>query len=116
MCLDSSHLCQIIPSSMLRKLALHPSTGTKERDALLVSAEAAAFARGERAVARFTAFAALATFEGEHRDVFTADGKNKISGKLVRTEGGPLASDASANQAYDSTGTTYDFYAEILGR
>ena len=116
MCRDSSHLCRIIPSSMLRKLALHPSTGTKERDALLVAAEVAAFARGERTVARFTAMAIAATSEGKHRDIFNAEGKNKISGKLVRTENGPPATDASANQAYDSTGTTYDFYAEILGR
>jgi Zn-dependent metalloprotease len=111
------HVCHIIPSSMLRKLALHPDMSTKERDALLLSAEAAAFARGERAAARFTALAAVSAAEaGKHRDIFDAAGKKRVTGKLVRTEGGPPAADPAANQAYDSTGTTYDFYKEVLQR
>jgi Zn-dependent metalloprotease len=113
----SCHLCQIIPSSVLRKLALHPQTGPKERDALLISAEAAAFARGERTVGRFLAMAAPeAVTAGKHRDIFDARGKARISGQLVRTEGGPPAADEAANQAYDSTGTTYDFYSEVFQR
>lgn len=109
--------CHIIPPSMLRKLALHPGTGAKERDALLASAEAAAFARGERSVVRYLAFATPgAAGAMKHRDIFDAAGKAKLTGKLVRTEGGPPASDLAANEAYDSTGKTYDFYMEILQR
>jgi Zn-dependent metalloprotease len=108
-------VCHIIPSSVLRKLALHPDMGSKERDALLDSAEAAAFARGQRSVAPVATLAALAP-EVKHRDIFDAGGKKLLTGKLVRSEGGPPAADASANEAYDSTGTTYDFYFEMLSR
>ena len=114
---QSCHMCQIIPSSMLRKLALHPDTAVKERDALLASADAAAFARGERSASRFSLMASVsAAGVGKHRDVVDAAGKKKLTGKLVRTEGGPAAADPVANQAYDQTGATYDFYAEMFGR
>jgi len=109
--------CHIIPSSVLRKLALHPDFGPAERDALLQSAEAAAFVRGERSAARFASLASIHTSTGgKQRAIYDAGGKRTISGKLVRTEGGPPAADAAANAAYDSTGTTYDFYAELLRR
>lgn len=114
----SCSICHIIPSSMLRKLALHPDTTVAERDALLVSADAAAFARGERSATRFAALAPLVTASAgvKHRDVYDAAGKKKLPGKLLRTEGGAAATDAIVNEAYDSTGTTYDFYAEMLSR
>ncbi|HEY4185867.1 MAG TPA: M4 family metallopeptidase [Polyangia bacterium] len=116
MSFDSCAICHIIPSSVLRKLALHPDLAN-ERDALLRSADAAAFARGERSVSRFAALAAVRGTTGtKHRDIFDAGGKSTLPGKLVRTEGGPAAADASANEAYDSTGTTYDFYSEMLRR
>jgi Zn-dependent metalloprotease len=118
--MSSSHcdLCHIIPSSMLRKLALHQGMPDQQRDALLVSAEAAAFARGERTVARIAGFASLSPPSTQkHRDVFDSAGKKTIPGKLLRTEGGPaVANDPAVNEAYDSTGTTYDFYKEILNR
>jgi Zn-dependent metalloprotease len=111
-------VCHIIPSSMLRKLALHPDVSVAERDALLASADAAAFARGERAAARFVALApSLLLSPGvKHRDVYDAAGKKKLPGKLLRTEGGPAATDSAVNDAYASTGMTYDFYAEMLAR
>jgi len=111
-------VCHIIPSSMLRKLALHPDATAAERDALLASADAAAFARGERSAARFVALApALLLSPGvKHRDVYDAFGKKKLPGKLLRTEGGPAATDSVINDAYASTGMTYDFYAEMLAR
>ena len=110
-------VCHIIPSSMLRKLALHPDTGAKERDALLASADATAFARGERSAAGFAAFAAVRVSDAKkHRDVFDAGGTKKIPGRLVRSEGGPATPNVIANEAYDSTGVTYDFYAEQLSR
>ena len=52
----------------------------------------------------------------KHRDLYDAGGKKRLPGRLVRSEGGPLATDAAINDAYDSTGITYDFYAEMLSR
>jgi Zn-dependent metalloprotease len=114
---SSCPMCHIIPSSMLRKLALHPDSSTAERDALLVSADAAAFARGERSVAKFAALALVRRTPGpKHRDVFDGGGKKKLPGKLLRTEGGSAVADAVVNDAFDSTGTTFDFYLELLNR
>jgi len=110
-------VCRIIPSSMLRKLALEPDLSS-QRDALLISAEAAAFARGERTVSRVAGLVASTVPSAQkHRDVFDAGGTKKLPGKLLRTEGGPpVGTDLAVNEAYDSTGATYDFYKEILGR
>ena len=112
------HVCHIIPSSVLRKLALQPGIPTQQRDALLESAEAASFARGERTVARLNGLLLTSPPSAlKHRDVFDAGGKKTLPGKLLRTEGGPpVRNDPAVNEAYDSTGTTYDFYKEILGR
>jgi len=113
----SCSVCHIIPSSMLRKLALNPDFGPKERDALLASADASAFARGERSAGRFAALAAARVSDAKkHRDVFDAGGTKKIPGTLVRSEGQPATPNVVANEAYDSTGITYDFYAEQFAR
>ena len=68
--------CPIIPSSMLRKLAQLPDFSDTERDALLRSAEAGAFVRGERSGVRFASLASVVSSPGEkHRDIFDAGGK-----------------------------------------
>ena len=43
-------------------------------------------------------------------------GSSNLPGRLVRREGGPRSSDAAVNEAYDHSGTTYDFYKAVLGR
>jgi Zn-dependent metalloprotease len=103
---------------MLRKLALHPSFSDHEREQLARSADAASFARGERTAGRFIALASIRHSDGvKERKVYDAEGKRRVPGKLVRSEGeGPVAGNDAANSAYDSTGTTYDFYREILKR
>jgi Zn-dependent metalloprotease len=35
---------------------------------------------------------------------------------LARREGNPAVADTAVNQAYDSAGTTYDFYEKVFGR
>lgn len=110
--------CAIIPSSMLRKLALLDEFSA-ERDALLASADAAAFLRGHRAAlpAPQTLGPARAGKALErHRDVFNADNGQALPGKLARTEGGPPSADTAVNEAYDATGLVYDFYAQVLAR
>jgi Zn-dependent metalloprotease len=103
--------CFIVPSKLLRKLA-EQSSGA-DRKLLLDSVEISARLRGVRSVPAMLA----ATPAGEkRRTIFDAAHGSRLPGKLVRGEGDDDAADASVNQAYDSAGTTYDFYMQILKR
>jgi Zn-dependent metalloprotease len=106
-------VCFIVPSKLLRRLA-DQAGNTADRQTLLDSLELSAHLRGERSVPAML----TATPAGEkHRAVYDANHKQKLPGKLVRTEGAPATgADAAANQAFESAGTTYDFYMEVLHR
>jgi Zn-dependent metalloprotease len=104
---------------MLRKLAAHPKLSA-QRDALLDSAIASAFTRGQRSIAGFGALAASRMSPGtKEREIYDGGGKRRLPGTLVRSEGDPpITGDktAAGNNAYDSTGLTYDFYSQIFQR
>jgi bacillolysin len=51
----------------------------------------------------------------KNRTVYDANGST-ASGSLVRVEGGPATGDPDADNAYDFTGATYDYYASTFGR
>ena len=53
---------------------------------------------------------------GKRRAVYDAGGKSELPGRLVRSEAGEAVSDVAVNEAYDHSGTTYDFFAKIFGR
>lgn len=106
--------CFIIPSSMLRKLALQADE--PERRRLLEQLDRSAFIRGQRS-ARGVAAPGLLLAAGEkHRTVYDARHGTRLPGKLVRDENGAPADDTAVNQAFDSAGTTYDFYMQVLKR
>ncbi len=106
--------CHIISSKMLRHLA-DKSEGNL-RSQLLDSALQSEHLRGHRAARNFMMVANAA---GEkRRTIYDCKHRTPASptGKLVRAEDAAPVSDASVNQAYDSTGFTYDFYASVLAR
>lgn len=106
--------CFIIPSSMLRKLAMEASEPDRER--LLDQLVRSAFIRGQRS-ARGVAAPGLLVAAGEkHRTVYDAHHATRLPGKLVRDENSPAAHDKAVNQAFDNAGTTYDFYQQVLNR
>jgi Zn-dependent metalloprotease len=51
-----------------------------------------------------------------HRKVYTAHKTVSVPGTLVRNEGQPPAADVAVNEAYDGSGTTWQFYETVLGR
>jgi Zn-dependent metalloprotease len=53
---------------------------------------------------------------GRQRLVYTANNKDMLPGRLVRSEGEPPTADPCVNEAYDFSGDTYDFYLERFGR
>jgi Zn-dependent metalloprotease len=51
------------------------------------------------------------------RTIYTANNTNRLPGNVIRREGDPpVAGDLAANEAYDGSGDTYDFYLEVFGR
>jgi Zn-dependent metalloprotease len=106
--------CFIIPPRMLRKLA--EQADAPERKLLLDQLERSAFIRGQRS-ARGVAAPGLLVAAGEkRRTVYDARHGTRLPGKLVRDESGAAVADSAVNQAFDSAGTTYDFYEQILKR
>jgi len=106
--------CFFIPSSMLRHLA-DKATGAQRKE-LLDSALLSEYLRGHRSARGLVSLASLA---GEkRRTVFDCQHKRSTPprGKLIRGEGAAAVKDQAVNQAYESAGTTYDFYAHVLGR
>lgn len=52
----------------------------------------------------------------EKRSVYDAANGSILPGKLLRAEGQPPVSDATANQAYDALGDTFNFYLKAFER
>lgn len=52
----------------------------------------------------------------KRRTIFDAMSGDDLPGKLIRGEGDPATGDLSADEAYDGSGLTYDFFSEIFQR
>lgn len=57
-----------------------------------------------------------AVVAGKQRIVYTAGTGTSLPGQRVRGEGDPATGDIAADEAYDGSGYTYDFYQQIFGR
>src|SRR5450432_1203685 len=95
--------CFIVPRRVLEHYKDYQSAWLSER------------IRGHRDSAPLAAFGAVPAGE-KRRTVYDAGGKTKLPGKLVRGEGDPPSADVLVNEAYDSAGSTYDFYLAVLKR
>jgi Zn-dependent metalloprotease len=84
-------------------------------DALVREAEKARAARVTAAPAQFFV-AAVTTVAEPDRDVFDAESKTTLPGKLVRKEGAAESEDPAVNEAYDGAGDVFKFYFEVYGR
>ena len=104
-------ICCILPPHILRKLTEAP----EHRERVLRTLAATERLRGRRDV--LSQFALLAVPAGEkRRTIYDAQGKIDLPYKLVRGEGDPQSNDPAVNEAYDFSGTTYDFYRDVYGR
>jgi Zn-dependent metalloprotease len=52
----------------------------------------------------------------KHRTIYDAKGAQALPGQVVRAEGQAQVGDASANEAYDGLGDTFDFYLNVYQR
>src|SRR5262249_46022651 len=107
--------CFIIPSRVFKHLA-EKTKNKKEREHLLDSALLSDYVRGHRSAREMMLVTNIA---GEkRRTIYDCRHKqnNPPKGKLVRGEGDPPLKDSAVDSAYDSSGTTYDFYEQVLDR
>jgi Zn-dependent metalloprotease len=52
----------------------------------------------------------------KRRNVYDARHQHRLPGKLAMSEHKPRGADVEVNEAYDGSGATYDFYAQLFGR
>ncbi len=105
--------CAIVPPHILEQLRKHPDEKVRK------AAEATIFltyaARTKRAILGEGMRPPRPT-GAMRRTIYDGAQSDNIHGKIVRTEGqGPVA-DPAVNEAYDSSGDTYQFYFENFGR
>jgi Zn-dependent metalloprotease len=108
------HCCFIIPSNMLRKLAV--AAAEPQREMLLRQLERSAYLRGQRSARGVAAPGLMVTAGEKRRTVYDARHGTRLPGKLVRDETGAPVADRAVNEAFDSAGITYDFYEQVLQR
>ncbi len=104
--------CGILPPYILVSIVQNGTAEERRRAlATLIFTERL---RGQR---RALAALPVITPVGEkRRDVFDAQHKTRLPGKLVREEGNAPSQDVAVDEAYDGAGSTYDFYFEIHER
>ena len=106
--------CYIIPSHIHENIARNGNE--KQKAGAFQSLTVSSRMRGQREL--LTTFAALATTPTgvKRRTIYDAKNGLALPGKLIRGEGDPKTNDTSANEAYDGSGKTYDFYLKSFQR
>jgi Zn-dependent metalloprotease len=106
----------IVPPYIVEHMARSEDPQVRER-AMVALAHAAAV-RAVRAFAQNmpTMMAAPSPAGRRYRLVYDARKKDRLPGRLVRSEGEPKTDDPAVNEAYDHSGATFDFFHELFGR
>jgi len=121
--MTSDHVCFIVPPSVLIQMIDDgsPELRTSAVRTLAISERV----RERRAVTRRlvqhqpqAAVALLLAPVGAKRTVYDVDhgSQGNLPGTKVRAEGDPGVTDVAVNQAYDGSGTTFDFYEQVFNR
>jgi Zn-dependent metalloprotease len=107
-------ICFIVPPHCLKHLS--NSSDPAVRDRANEALEVAAAARGMRAAIGPLVGMLSASPGVKRRTIFDATRGSTLPGAIVRSEGAKPAKDRDANEAYDYSGVTYDFYQQVYGR
>jgi Zn-dependent metalloprotease len=111
-----SPLACIIPPFLLERMA-EAGDPIMRRRAVVDLAQATAV-HAVRDMARVMPALLATPSPGCCRDrlVYDARGRDELPGRLVRREGDRRSRDPAVNEAYDHSGTTYDFFRELFDR
>lgn len=104
------HVCYIVPPHILRRLAENP----QHRARILRTITLTERLHGRREV--LSQFAVMVPAGQKHRTIYDAQNGANLPGQMVRKEGDPAGQDIAVNEAYDYSGSTYDFYENAYAR
>ena len=107
-------ICFALPGKLLKHLA-GKSEGA-QRDLLDAQIGHSAQLRSQRGMQSRSRPAPKTGKQPLHRQVFDAQGRTFLPGKLLRDEDDPPSRDGQADSAYDNVGIAMQFYKSVLGR
>jgi len=107
-------VCFILPPYLMEKLL--QSKDKDDRQVALENLLTTGALCGERTVRASFAGATTDTGHGRRTISDCQTGTDFPSAVVVRTEDGPVSSDASANRAFEGFGATRDFYKQVFDR
>ena len=113
----SHNVCGVIPLHILTKMA--EQTEHEARDDARTTLEqmrALATERAQTFMEGHAPAAEAAASPKKRRNVYDAQRSHKLPGKLVMSEHKPRSADVEVAEAYDGSGVTFDFYAQIFSR
>jgi Zn-dependent metalloprotease len=105
-------ICCILPPHLLQSVAINGES--HQRNWAFQTLNLSAQIRGRRDAVGNLFFAPSPGVK--RRTIYNAKNTQNLPGILVRGEGDPPTTDIAANEAYDATGATYDFFYEVFER
>jgi Zn-dependent metalloprotease len=107
-------VCSFVPPHILRSIAERGDA--VQRDLAHAALEIADGVRAERRLLASLVGALGLSASGKRRTVYDALHSKTLPGRLIRGESDRPTKDDAANEAFDGSGQTYDFYRNVLGR
>jgi Zn-dependent metalloprotease len=108
------HTCSFVPPYIFERIAA--AGDLRQRQIAFLNLTIAAELRGERkAFSSFSSLLAIAPGV-KRRTIYDAENGMTLPGRMVRSEGESPLRDVSANEAYDGTGSIYDFFRNVFER
>ena len=113
--ISAPQICFFIPSYIYEEIIKNGNE--QQKTAALRSLATSARLRGMRHVITQMPGMFISTGNNKRRTIFDAHNRPELPGTdVLRSEESQPSADISANEAYDYSGITYDFYKETLGR
>jgi Zn-dependent metalloprotease len=107
-------VCFAVPKRLLRQLA--DESEPEHREVLNAQIAHCSKLRAERAACAKSPAPNKTGKQPLHRQVFDAEGRTYLPGRLLRDEDDPPTRDKHADQAYENIGIALQFFKEVLGR
>ena len=112
----SQYVCGVIPPHMLDRVAAQSADRGAHAQATLEHTREIATERARAQIERPATAVPEAVQPRKRRNVYDAQHEFDLPGKLVMSEHKPRSADVEVAEAYDGSGATFDFYAQIFSR
>ena len=109
------YVCGVIPPHILTRVAERTDDATGD-DARATLEHMRELATGRARTLIEGSPAAPSDTTRKRRNVYDARHQHRLPGKLAMSEHKPRSADVEVNEAYDGSGATHDFYAQLFGR